>query len=131
MNVQQWIELLEERWKARDPQGIAELFTEDAVYHQGPYGEAHVGREAIAAHWTATLSRQKDPVVRFGTPAASGDRGFVEWWCILHDPADGTPRTAAGCLALRFAGDGLCAGFHEYWHSAPDVAREPAEGWFE
>ncbi|SEK56094.1 nuclear transport factor 2 family protein [Streptacidiphilus jiangxiensis] len=130
MNVHTWIDLLEERWKGRDPQAIAELFTEEASYHQGPYGAPHVGRQAIAGHWTTTLSNQKDPIVWFGTPIASGDRAFVEWWCILHDPATGTPRTAAGCLALRFAEDGRCTSFHEYWHSAPDTAREPAEGWF-
>ncbi|MFJ5921029.1 nuclear transport factor 2 family protein [Kitasatospora sp. NPDC092948] len=130
MHVHQWIDLIGERWKARDPQAIAELFTEDASYHQGPYGTAHVGRPAIAEHWTTTLSRQTDPIVWFGTPIASGDRASVEWWCILHDPATGAPRTAAGCLALRFAEDGRCASLHEYWHSDPDAGREPAEGWF-
>ncbi|MEV1287421.1 nuclear transport factor 2 family protein [Micromonospora sp. NPDC049679] len=100
-----------------------------AAYHQGPFGSAHVGRDAIAAHWTATLSRQKDPVVWFGVPIVSVDRAAVEWWCILHDPATGVPRTAAGCLVLRLAEDGRCTQFHEYWHGAQDTAVEPSAEW--
>ncbi len=129
MNVQRWIDQLEAGWKNRDPATIAALFIEKASYHQGPFGIPHVGQDAIAAHWTATLSRQKDPVVWFGTPIVSADRAAVEWWCILHDPATGIPRTAAGCLTLRFAEDGRCAHFHEYWHGAQETAVEPAEGW--
>ncbi|WP_109006104.1 nuclear transport factor 2 family protein [Streptomyces rishiriensis] len=129
MNVQDWIDRLQARWKARDPEAIAALFTEDASYHQGPFGTPHVGHDAIAKHWTATLSHQKDPAVWFGTPIVSAERASVEWWCILYDPATGTPRSAAGCLALRFAEDGRCALFKEYWHGAPEAALEPAEGW--
>nr|BFE70768.1 hypothetical protein GCM10020092_040690 [Actinoplanes digitatis] len=129
MNVQRWIGDLESGWRDRDPAAIAALFTEDAAYHQGPFGSPHVGTEAIAAHWTATLSRQKDPVIWFGAPAVCADRATVEWWCVLHDPATGAPRTAAGCLVLRFADDGRCAEFREYWQSAPESALEPTAGW--
>ena len=129
MNVNDWIGELEARWKGRDPEAIAELFTEQATYHQGPFGEPHIGRKAIAEHWAGTLSRQTDPVVWFGEPIVSGSRAGVEWWCVLHDPATGTPRNAAGCLALRFDDNGLCTHFHEYWHAAQESALEPSEGW--
>ncbi|MCU7729919.1 nuclear transport factor 2 family protein [Actinoplanes sp. KI2] len=129
MNVSRWIDDLEAGWRDRDPAAIAALFTEQASYHQGPFGPPHVGQEAIAAHWAATLSRQKDPVVWFGAPVGGADRACVEWWCILHDPATGTPRTAAGCLVLRFADDGRCAEFREYWHGAQEIASTPAAGW--
>jgi ketosteroid isomerase-like protein len=129
LDVQEWIDALEARWKDRDPEGIAELFTDEAVYHQGPFGAPHTGRKAIAEHWGRTLSRQKDPTVWFGAPVVSGTRASVEWWCVLHDPATGAPRNAAGCLTLRFTAAGLCTHFHEYWHGAQDSARRPAEGW--
>jgi hypothetical protein len=131
MNVQEWIGRLEERWRDRDPEAIAALFSEEAAYHQGPFGAVAIGREAIAEHWGKTLSRQKDPVIWFGTPIVSGGRASVEWWCILHDPVTGVPRNSAGSLALRFAADGLCTHFHEYWHAAQDSALEPYEGWLE
>lgn len=129
MTVQDWIDQLEARWKDRDPQAIATLFTEKASYHQGPFGDPHIGQEAIAEHWAATLSRQQDPVIGFGPPLVAADRAAVEWWCVLHDPVTGTPRTAAGCVVLRFAEDGRCTQFHEYWHGAPEAALTSPEGW--
>ncbi|MFE9451336.1 nuclear transport factor 2 family protein [Streptomyces sp. NPDC006739] len=129
VTVARWIAALEAGWRARDPEAIAALFTADATYHQGPYGAPHTGRAAVAAHWRHTLSRQKDARMWFGDPIVSGDRAAVEWWCVLYDPATGAPRNAAGCLTLRFAPDGRCASFHEYWHGAPGQELEPAEGW--
>ncbi|WNI16361.1 nuclear transport factor 2 family protein [Actinacidiphila sp. ITFR-21] len=128
--VQRWTAALEARWRDRDPERIAALFTEQAVYHQGPFGASVVGREAIAEHWRKTLSRQRDPLIWFGAPIVSGRRASVEWWCVLHDPVTGTPRNAAGALALRFTDDGLCTHFHEYFHAAQDSALTPAEGWW-
>ncbi|MFF8476668.1 nuclear transport factor 2 family protein [Streptomyces sp. NPDC015414] len=127
--VDRWIDALKDGWRARDADAVAALFTDDAVYHQGPYGAPHTGREAVAAHWRTTLSRQKDARMWFGEPVVSGGRAAVEWWCVLYDPETGAPRNAAGCLVLRFAADGRCASFHEYWHGAPDQELEPAEGW--
>jgi ketosteroid isomerase-like protein len=131
MNATQWVDRFQAHWRARDPHAVAALFTDKALYYQGPYSEPRIGREAIATHWAGTLSRQKDPVIWFGSPLAAGDRATVEWWCILHDPATGTPRNAAGCLVLRFDTDGLCTHYHEYWHSAQDSTLQPPQGWME
>ncbi|WP_394848772.1 nuclear transport factor 2 family protein [Pendulispora brunnea] len=130
MSAQEWIARLEAGWKALDPERIAALFTPDAVYHQGPFGTPHVGCEAIRNHWIGSLSRQVDPKVWFGKPIESEDCASVEWWCILHDPVTLTPRTASGVVTLRFAPDGRCTRFHEYWHAVQDTSLEPPEGWF-
>ncbi|WP_207401149.1 nuclear transport factor 2 family protein [Actinomadura roseirufa] len=127
--MQGWIDRLEAGWRARDPAAVAALFAADACYRQGPFGTAHHGRAAIRAHWAATLGRQRDPLIWFGDPVAAGHRASLEWWCVLHDPSDGTPRTAAGCVTLWFDGDGLCTRFHEYWHGAPETAARPHGTW--
>jgi nuclear transport factor 2 (NTF2) superfamily protein len=129
VDVQTWINVLEAGWRARDPDAIAALFTEDAVYRQGPFGTAHQGRAAIRTHWTTTLSNQRDPQIWFAPPIVHGHDAALEWWCILHDPTDATPRTAAGCVTLRFDDQGLCTRFHEYWHTAPGTAAKPHATW--
>ncbi|MGN9809966.1 nuclear transport factor 2 family protein [Micromonospora sp. BQ11] len=130
MTAAQWIAQLGAAWRQRDPLAIGQLFTPDAAYHQGPFGTPHRGPAAIAAHWEATLSRQVEPRIWFGEPVQAGDRASVEWWCIVLDPATRVPRTASGSLALRFAPDGRCASFREYWHTVQETAYEPPAGWF-
>ena len=108
---------------------IAALFTPDAHYHPGPFAPPQHGATAIRTHWLTTLSRQADPHIWFGSPVQAGNRAAAEWWCVLHDPDTGTPRTVAGCIVLRFASDGRCAQLHEYWHFVQDNALAPPEGW--
>lgn len=116
MNVSAWLKSLRAAWLERDPEAISELFSADAVYYQGPFSAPRRGRSEIAMHWKETLSRQQRPLIWFGLPLACGDRAAVEWWCILHDPRSGEPRTAAGCLVTRFDEAGRCRELHEYWH---------------
>jgi hypothetical protein len=130
MSTDEWISALESGWRQRDPNAIAGLFTDDAYYHRGPFGEPHRGRDAIRAHWVEILSRQVDPRIWFGSAIESAGRAAVEFWCVLHDPATRDPRTASGCLTLRFGSDGRCSVLHEYWHAELNVAIDPAEDWF-
>lgn len=129
MSATVWVERLEDAWRRRDPDGIAALFTPDARYYRGPFDPPHMGTAAISAHWAATLARQVDPLIWFGSPVEAGDLVVAEWWCVLHDPATRAPRTAAGCLLMRFAADGRCAEFREYWQAVMDRGVEPATGW--
>lgn len=119
MDMSAWLNSLRVAWLDRDPVAIAELFSADAVYYQGPFGPPRRGRSEIATHWKETLSRQQKPLIWFGSPLASGDRATVEWWCILHDPRSGEPRSAAGCIVTRFDEAGRCRELHEYWHGGP------------
>lgn len=130
MTADEWIGALESGWRQRDPRAIARLFTEDAHYHRGPFTEPHRGRNAIRVHWVQTLSRQVDARIWFGGAIESTGCAAVEFWCVLHDPATGEPRTASGCLTLRFASDGRCSVLHEYWHGEPNAAIDPATDWF-
>jgi uncharacterized protein (TIGR02246 family) len=127
--VRAWMDKLEVAWRAGDPAAIARLFTPDAWYRQGPLNPPRLGRDAIREHWTATLKRQCDQDIWLAEPVVAGDRAAFEWWCVLHDPATGAARTAAGCVTLWFAADGLCRGLHEYWHSEPQGARSPHWSW--
>jgi uncharacterized protein (TIGR02246 family) len=128
-DVRAWMARLEAAWRAHDPAAVAALFTADAWYRQGPFGEPKLGRDAIRAHWAGTLDRQRDQEIWLAEPIVAGDRAAFEWWCVVRDPGTGEPRSAAGCVTLWFAAGGLCRGLHEYWHSAAAVARPPGDAW--
>lgn len=84
MSADKWISALESGWRNRDPNAIACLFTEDARYHRGPFGEPHRGRDTIRAHWVETLSRQVDPRIWFGSVIESAGCAAVEFWSTLR-----------------------------------------------
>jgi hypothetical protein len=123
-----WMDKLATAWRDHDPAAIAALFTLDAWYRQGPFGRPHLGRNAIFQHWAGTLERQRDAEIWFTEPIVAGGRAAFEWWCVVRSPATGAARSAAGCVTLWFADDGLCRGLHEYWHSEPRAAR-PHGSW--
>lgn len=118
MNIGHWLESFRAAWLDGDPEAVSRLFAEDAVYHQGPFGQPRHGRAEIAAHWAETLSHQEKQSVWLAPPLVTGDRAAVEWWCVVADPHSGESRSAGGSVFLTFDAAGLCAEFHEYWHGA-------------
>lgn len=124
-SVTDWLDSLRGAWLSDDPESISELFSGDAIYHQGPFGVPHRGRREIADHWTRTLAQQQKQRIWFGSPVVDGDRAAVEWWCTVLDAKTEKPRTAAGCVLLKFDESGHCNSLHEYWHSEPE-AIDPA-----
>ncbi|WP_240154483.1 MULTISPECIES: nuclear transport factor 2 family protein [unclassified Burkholderia] len=129
IDAQAWVDGLEAAWRARDVDAVAALFAPDAIYFQGPFGEPHRGPDGIRKHWIGVLDKQIDPRIWFDRALQDGHRGVVEWWCILHDPVTRVPRTGSGVLTMRFAADGRCTHFHEYWHRLVDTALPCPENW--
>ncbi|MDH2430335.1 nitroreductase family protein [Sphaerisporangium sp. TRM90804] len=128
--VGDWLARFVDGWRAGDPRAIGALFTPDATYYRGPFEPRRRGTREIVDHWTEVVSKWPAPEVRLGAPLVQGERASVEFWCVVRDPATGTPRTTAGSLVLRFAPDGRCARWHEYFSLRPDgAALEPAPDW--
>ena len=113
--MESWVAAYERVWRAPDPDGVAELFTDDASYLVSPWAEPVRGLEAIRDLWDPEDDREARftmssevvavdghvAVVRVGVEyAASGDRWRDLW-------------------VIRFAQDGRCAAFEE-WPFAPD-----------
>ena len=115
-SVTDWLDSLRNAWLSDDPEAISKLFSADSAYHQGPFGVPHRGRHEIEKHWTRTLAQQRKQLIWFGPPVVSGDRAAVEWWCIVRDAQTEKPRTASGCVMLKFDESGHCTSLREYWH---------------
>ena len=122
---EKWVDQLATAWRHADPAAIARLFTTDAVYHHHPFREPLVGRDEIAAAWTAQLTAGSFKEIRFGHPVTDGDRAALEWWSISEE--SGADVTNTGTLFLTFS-DGLCSVLREVWMDDPAIL-VPYQGW--
>lgn len=136
MDLERWLAEYARAWREKDAEGVAALFTENAVYRSSPTGAAHTGREAIAAYWRRATATQAEFDLRLGAPVVAGDRAAVEWWAVMRDP-DWRPEapnewvTLPGCLILRYAEDGRCTELREYYNPVFGEALGPPPGWGE
>jgi ketosteroid isomerase-like protein len=112
-----WLNAYGAAWQAGDAQAVTGLFTEDARYHETPFNDPLLGREAIFEYWTAGPGRaQRD--VRFSCqPLAVTDGvGIARWQTSFVRARSGNEVELDGCLLAEFAYPGKCAVFREWWH---------------
>jgi uncharacterized protein (TIGR02246 family) len=118
--VQRWLDNYVQAWLTYDPQQITDLFSEDAVYHYGPYQEPVKGREAIVANWLenrdkpGTYKAQYHPVaVEGNTAVANGRSTYFE--------ADGKTflREFDNIYVIHFDDNGRCKEFAEWYMEKP------------
>ncbi len=116
--LRDWISGYERAWSSNDPEDIGALFTDDARYLTEPFAEPWSGREAIVAGW---LEHRDEP----------GAATF-EWQPLLETPelsiVTGTtayrepPRIYDNLWVIRFAADGRCREFVEWYMQRPGDA---------
>ena len=117
-DVQAWLDRYVEAWRSNEPGRIGELFTEDAVYGYRPWDsddQTVRGRDAIVASW---LEEPDDPAAweaRYETYAVEGDRAVAVGWSRYAAAGDDPERTYHNAYLMRFAPDGRCAEFHEFY----------------
>lgn len=114
-NLSAWLAAYHDAWMTRNAEQVAQLFTEDGIYHTHPFRPPYRGRREIYAYWQRATSTQEEVELRWGTPIVSEHYTAVEWWATMRDTKDGE-LTLSGCLLLRFSEAGLCEELREYWH---------------
>jgi hypothetical protein len=124
--VRAWVAGYGAAWVRRDPDLAVALFTDDAVYHQTPFGPHFRGTGEIARYWVDITEHEDDVVFEAGDPLVVGRFAACEWWVTMTEYGKAT--TLPGCLILAFAADGRCSDLREYWHQADGTAG-PFPGW--
>lgn len=117
-DVQAWLDRYVEAWRSSDADEVAALFADDAVYRYRPYGEdanAAVGREAIVAAWLEEGDPPDSWEARYEPFAVDGDRAVATGISRYFASAKGPERVFHNAFLLRFAPDGRCAEFTEYY----------------
>jgi uncharacterized protein (TIGR02246 family) len=113
--VSRWLKGYEAAWRAAGTEGLAALFTADAVYLQSPYERPVTGLKAIRRMWDAEREGP-DEAFTLATEivAVEGRTAVVRAEVSYGDP----PRQEYRDLwIMRMAADGRCSWFEEwpYW----------------
>ena len=114
---EKWTTAYVEAWKSNDPQQIAALFSEDAIYLTSPDAEPRVGRADIVAGWLEDLDEP--------------DTWSFDWWIVREDaefvviegrtkyPAE---RDYVNLWIVRLDAEGRATSFTEWYIPRPHEA---------
>jgi uncharacterized protein (TIGR02246 family) len=117
-DVQAWLDRYVHAWRSNDAADVAALFTEDAVYRYRPYGgneTAATGRDAIVQSWLEAGDPPDSWDARYEPYAVEGHRAVAVGRSDYRATGKGPGRTYHNVFLLRFADDGRCAEFTEYY----------------
>ena len=101
---------------ARDPQGIAALFTEDAVQADPASQPPNVGRAAIAAFFEAGIGASDSWTFTAGAVHTCASTVAIEFR--IDVASAGTAMSIDGIEVFTFGDDGLITSAHAYWDDA-------------
>lgn len=122
--VQQWLDRYVAAWRANEPEPIAALFSEDAVYRYRPYADEEQtirGRDAIVAAWLEEPDAPDAWDARYEPYAVEEDRAVATGWSRYLATDEQPERVFYNCYLLRFDSDGRCAEFIEYYMQVPSA----------
>ena len=117
-DVQTWLDRYVEAWRANETGPIEALFTDDAVYSYRPWdSDEHTmrGRDAIVASWLEEPDAPEAWDAHYEPFAVDGDSAVAVGWSRYAPTGDDPERTYHNAYLLRFAPDGRCAEFHEFY----------------
>jgi len=124
VNVSSWVAVYEDAWRAPGTAGLAEIFTDDAVYLHTPDEEPVAGLDAIRRMRDADRD-SPDEVFTLATSilAVDGDTAVVRAEVRYGDPLRQEYRDL---WILRIDDHGRCCWFEEwpYWPGRPYSARD-------
>ena len=132
-DVQAWLDRYIAAWRSYDPLAIGDLFSEDIVYRFQPWHEGDRvlhGRVAVVAGWLEPKLHDDPATIEasYRPYAVDGDRAVAVGWSLYHETPGGPLREAFdNCFLLRFADDGSCSEFTEFWTKRPDEAAIPGD----
>ena len=116
--VQAWLDRYIEAWRANDPERIGELFTDEVVYSYRPWiddQETIRGRDAVIASWLQEPDEPGSWEAHYEPYAVEGERAVAVGWSRYAAAGDQPERTFHNAYLLRFAPDGRCAEFREFY----------------
>ncbi|MGH2455272.1 MAG: nuclear transport factor 2 family protein [Candidatus Limnocylindria bacterium] len=117
-DVQVWLDRYVDAWRTYDRDAIAALFDADATYRYRPYGgpdRSTRGREAIVSDWLEEQDAPDSWEASYRAWAVDGDRAVAVGTSRYAATADQPERTYHNVFLLRFAPDGRCAEFTDYY----------------
>lgn len=126
--ARRFVETWEQGWARHEVPALLALYAQDCVHRSMPFREPHRGREALADYLRWSFEDERPLDVRFGPPVVGPDGLAVAEFRVVTE-GSGEVSTLAGCVFVRFRGDGLAVETRDYWHQS-DGRQEPEGGLF-
>lgn len=117
-DVQQWLDRYIEAWRSNDAELIKPLFSDDAVYRFRPYDDPErtfSGNAAIVESWLDDTDAPDSWEAKYEPYAVDGDRAVAVGLSRYRATDTEPERTYHNAYLLRFAPDGRCSEFSEYY----------------
>jgi hypothetical protein len=115
-DLETWLARYGEAWEQRDPARAAQLFAENAPYHEMPFDAPKAGRSGIRDYWASVTADHRN--VRFNSQvlAVDGRTGVAHWSASFDSAANKVRVELDGAFVLTFDDSGLCSALREWWH---------------
>ena len=118
--VERWIEAYLRAWRTEGTALLAELFTADASYRPGPWGEVVTGLERIGAFWDDERDGADEVFSEtHEIVAVDGDTAVVR---VHVDYADESVGRWRDLWVIHFDAHGRCRSFEEWPFAPPTTA---------
>ena len=125
--ARRWVETWARGWRDHEPQSIAMLYADEAVFVSQPFREPKRGGAGAAEYAAWAFADEARVELWFAEPIVDVDRAAVAYWAITGD-ADGRDTTLAGVSTLWFDHSGRVSQQRDYWNTVEGAA-PPPEGW--
>jgi hypothetical protein len=124
-----WVDAHDEAWRSNDPGAIGRLFSEDGIYHLGPWEgpwRGHrgpiIGRRAIADAWATAFDADERFEAQTEIVAIEVRRAVVRR-TITYQGTGREPASRFACLwILDFDSNGQCREYQEWFVEEPPQA---------
>ncbi|MCW7942846.1 hypothetical protein AAW14_12525 [Streptomyces hygroscopicus] len=123
--ARRFVRVWERGWAEHDVDSILALYARGCVHRSMPFRAPHRGRHELAAYLRWSFAGERTLDVRFSEPIVGPEGRVVAEFRVLAEE-DGTPSTLAGCVFVRFDGEGLAVESRDYWHAV--TGRQEPEG---
>ena len=115
-------ELLERYAQAResfDGDAWVDLFTDDAEYHEDPFGAPLVGHNALRSSLLDAARSRREVDFTVERHWVSGSTVLAAWHASWTDRGSGNVVRTAGFLTAEVGSDGRIERLHEWWMVPP------------
>lgn len=115
-----WLERYFQAWQSNNPDAVAPLFSDDAVYYYGPFATPAVGRQQIVGRWVADPEEQEQVKYAFKPLALKDNLGIAHFHVLYRSRNRSAILEMDGVLVLQFDAKLRCID-HREWYSQREV----------
>ena len=110
-----WLDAYGHAWETRDATAAADLFSDDAAYHETPFIEPMRGRAEITSYWSHVERTQEQVRFRYEILAIEREQGIAHWRASFTRCPEGTRINLDGIFLITLNAERKCTVLREWW----------------